>query len=280
MEKAGLSFAIALVGRACARIFVGVDDDVALAGRNGHGRNLVLEPSGLLGRFRLVLRADGEAILLLAGELPFLGDVFRRVAHVIAVKGVDEAVCQHGVDELHLAHFDAAAQIGGMGGERHRFLAARHDDLGVAAGDLLQPERNRAQTAAAELIDAEGRLFLGNASLHRRLARRILTLRRGEDLPENHLVDVTGLDLRRLQSALDGDRAQVVRGGRAEGAVERSHRGSFGAGDDNLRSGHVGLPLEQNERGALVGSFLHDPSRAAPPFYIGDAGGESLGPWA
>ncbi len=165
------------------------------------------------------------------------------------MKGVNEAVCQHGVDEFHLSHFDAAAQIGGMRGERHRFLAARDDDLGVAAGDLLQPERNRAQAAAAHLIDTESRLLLGNASLHRRLARRVLALCAYEDLSENHLVHLARVDLRRFESALDGDRAKVVRRRRAEGAVERPHRGSSGAGDDNLRSGHVGLPLEQNGQG-------------------------------
>ena len=185
-----------------------------------HGHDLVLEPSGLLRRFGLVLRADGEPILLLAGDLPLFRDVFRRVAHVIAVEGVDEAVLQHGVDELHFPHLHAAAQIGGMGGERHQFLAARDDDVGVAVRDLLQPERDRAQAAAAQLIDAEGGLFLRNASLHRRLAGRILALRRRKDLPENHLVDLARFDLRRFESALDGDGAKVMRGGRAEGAVE------------------------------------------------------------
>ena len=217
LGKGRLEFRHRLVSRAGARIFVGVDDDVALAAGYRHRRDLVLEPSGFLRRFGLVLRADGEAILLLAGDLPFFGDVLRRVAHVIAVKGVNEAVLQHGVDELHFPHLDAAAQIGGMGGKRHRFLAARDDDVGVAVGDLLHAERDRAQTAAAQLIDAESGLLLRNASLHRRLARRILTLRRGEDLPEDHLVHFARVDLGGFEGALDGDRAQVVRGGRAEG---------------------------------------------------------------
>jgi hypothetical protein len=69
-------------------IFVGVDDDVALAGLDGYRRNLVLEPAGLLRRFGLVLRRDGESILLLAGNLPLPRDVLGRVAHVIAVKSV------------------------------------------------------------------------------------------------------------------------------------------------------------------------------------------------
>jgi hypothetical protein len=36
--------------------------------------------------------------------------------------------------------------------------------------------------------------------------------------------------------------------------------------------------LERNERGALIGLFLHDPLRTTPPFSIGDAAhSESLG---
>ena len=95
-----------------------------------------------------------------------------------------------------------------MGSERHRFLAAGDDDIGVATRDLLHAERDRAQAAAAKLIDPESGLFLGNARLHRRLARRILALRGRKDLPENHFVDFARVDLRRFESALDGDGAQ------------------------------------------------------------------------
>ena len=107
----------------------------------------------------------------------FGGDVLRGVAHVISVEGVDQSVLQHGVEHLHLAHFDPAAQIRGVGGERHRFLPAGDDDVRVAVGDLLQSERDRTQTAAAQLIEAEGGFFLRNTGLHRRLASGILALR-------------------------------------------------------------------------------------------------------
>ena len=74
--------------------------------------------------------------------------------------------------------------------------------LGVAVGDLLQAERNRAQAAAAQLVDAEGGLFLRNAGFHRRLAGRVLALRGGQDLPEDDLVDFARVDLRRSSALL------------------------------------------------------------------------------
>ena len=106
LEKAGLQFGHRVISRAGAGIFVVVDDDVALAGRYRERHDLVLEPAGLLRRLGLVLRGDGEAVLVLAADLPLFGDVLRRVAHVIAVEGVDEAVLQHRVDELQFAHLD------------------------------------------------------------------------------------------------------------------------------------------------------------------------------
>src|SRR5579864_7754113 len=54
--KAGLSAAI-------ANVFVRVDDFLALALFDGDRCDLVLELARLLGRFRLVLRGDGETIL-------------------------------------------------------------------------------------------------------------------------------------------------------------------------------------------------------------------------
>ena len=86
----------------------------------------------LLRGFRLVLRGDGERVLLLAGDLPFLGDILGGDAHVIAVEGIPQPVADHGVDELQVAHLLAGAQISGMGGQAHGFLAARHHDAAVA----------------------------------------------------------------------------------------------------------------------------------------------------
>ena len=148
----------------------------------------------------LFCEAEREAVLLLAADLPFGGDVLGRVAHVIAVEGVDQAVLEHGVDQLQFAHFDAGAQIGAVRGLRHQFLTAGDDDFGVAVADLLQAERDRAQAAAAQLVEAEGGLFLRHARLHRRLARRLLALPAREDLPEDDFVDVGGLDLGERQS--------------------------------------------------------------------------------
>jgi hypothetical protein len=95
----------------CADVFVVLDDVSPLRLLIVTGDDLVLELAGLLRGFRLVLRGDGEGVLLVARDLPLLGDVLGGVAHVIAVEGVHQAVLQHGVDHLQVAHLGAAAQM-------------------------------------------------------------------------------------------------------------------------------------------------------------------------
>ena len=70
LAKAGRSLAIASSVAPWRGIFVLVDDDVALAGLDRDRDDLVLEAAGLLRRLRLVLRGDGELVLLLARDLP------------------------------------------------------------------------------------------------------------------------------------------------------------------------------------------------------------------
>src|SRR5436190_12378950 len=132
-------------GSAMARIFVGADDDVALAGLDGDGDDLVLELAGLLRGLGLVLRVNRKLVLLRAGDLVLPRNVLGGVAHVVAVEGVPQAVLDHGVDQFEAAHLDAAAQILRVRGHAHGFLAAGDDDFGIAVEQRLIAERDGAQ---------------------------------------------------------------------------------------------------------------------------------------
>ena len=99
LEKAGRSFVIASIVAPSADVLVLVDHDVALAGLDREGRDLVLEPAGLLRRLGLVLAGERELVLLLAADLPLPGHVLGGGAHVVAVEGVPEPVLDHRVDE-------------------------------------------------------------------------------------------------------------------------------------------------------------------------------------
>ena len=110
--------------------------------------------------------------------------------------------------------------MGGVGGERHGFLAAGDDDVRIAVGDLLQADGHRAQARAAELVERPGGLFLRHARGYGGLAGRVLALACGQDLAEDDLVHFRAVDLCPLEGRLDGDGAELVGRGVGEGPVE------------------------------------------------------------
>ena len=177
-----------LVGHAVLDELVVGEHGLALARLDDDGDDLVLELAGLLGGLSLVLRGDGEAVLLLARDLPLAGHVLGRVAHVVAVEGVPQAILDHGVDELHVAHLGAVAQVGAVRRLAHALLAAGDDDVGGAERDLLGAERDRAQARAAQLVDAPGGRIDRDAGGWRPAARDFVAGARRQDLAHDDFV--------------------------------------------------------------------------------------------
>ncbi len=221
-----------------ADVFVLVDLDVALAGLDGDGDDLVLEPPGLLRGLGLVLARRGELVLLLAGDLPLLGHVLGGLAHVIAVEGVPEAVLDHRVDELHVAHLVALAQVGAVRRHRHVLLPAGGDDVVVAKLDVLGGDGDGAQARAADLVDAPRRAALGEAGIDVGLAGGVLALAGGQDLAQDRLADLGLVDAGALDHGVQHRGAEFVRGRRGEAAAEAADRRARGRGDDDV--GHGG----------------------------------------
>ena len=178
-----------------ADVLVLLDDDVALAGADRDRDDLVLELARALGSGRLVLGRHREFVLLLAGDLPLLGDVLGGDAHVIAVKGVPQAVLDHGVDKVEVAHLLAVAQMGAVRRLAHAFLAADDKDIAVAVLDRLGAQRHRAQAGAANLVHRPGRHFLRQAGAHGGLAGGVLAFAGGQDLAQDHLGHFLAADI-------------------------------------------------------------------------------------
>src|SRR4249919_2774775 len=72
-----------------------------------------------------------------------------------------------------LPHLRSASHVSRVRRQRHRFLAAGDDDVGVSTGDMQHAERDCPQSRAAHLIEAPGRLVFGDARLHGGLPRRV-----------------------------------------------------------------------------------------------------------
>ena len=242
LGESGLEAGHRFEGGAVADIFVGIDHRLTLAGLDRHGGDFILELAGLAGGLGLVLRGDGETVLVVAGDLEFLGDILGGGAHVIAVKGIPQAVADHGVDHGEIAHLLAGAQIRGMGGHAHGFLAARHHDAAVAIADRLGAQRHGTKARAADHVDAPGGGADGKAGGNGRLAGRVLALGGGEHLTQNHFANIGAIYLGALQRGADGDFAQLVGGHGCKSAAERPYRRTRRRNDDHIFHGNSPQP--------------------------------------
>ncbi len=95
---------------------------------------------------------------------------------------------------------------------RHVLLPAGGDDVGVAELDVLGAQRDGAQARAADLVDAPGGAFCGQAGVDMRLAGRVLALAGGQHLAQDRLADLALVDAGPLDERFEDGGAEVVRG--------------------------------------------------------------------
>ena len=133
-------------------------DRVALLLRDRDRHDLVLEAAGFLRGGGLLLRGQRERVLLLARDAVLLGHVLGRDAHVVLVVHVPQAVGDHRVDQLPVAHALAVARVvQHVRRQAHALLAAGDHDLAVAVADRLRGQHHGLQARAAHLVDRQRR---------------------------------------------------------------------------------------------------------------------------
>ncbi|MCY1213583.1 hypothetical protein D9M72_253720 [compost metagenome] len=231
--EGGLELGQAFGGGAGARAFVGIEGDgVALPLRDQDGRDLILEAASLDGRDGFLLGGGSKGVLLFAGQAVLLHQILGGDAHVVVVEGVGQAVVDHGVQRLGVAH--AHAGTGGredVGRQAHVFLAAGDDHFGVAATDGLDAQVQGLEAGTAELVQVHGRYRVGQAGEDGGLAGRVLAGAGGEHLAENHFIDLLALEAGLLQQLADHCSAQFMGGNIGQRALEAAN-GSAGGGND------------------------------------------------
>ena len=155
--------------------------------------DLVLELAGVLRGRGLLLAGQRQRVLHFAGDAVLLGHVLGGDAHVVLVVDVPQAVDDHGVDHLPVAHALAVAQpLQHVRRGAHVFLAAGDHDLAVARGHGLRGQHHGLQARAADGVDGQRRDFLGQAGLDQRLARRVLADAGGQHLAHDDFTDLVG----------------------------------------------------------------------------------------
>jgi len=183
-----------------------------MASRDLHGDNLCGKSALLLRLQGPPVAGDRVIVLLAPREAAFGSAAVRQDAHGKTTVRVPEAVPEHAVDQLGVAHAISAAGLGQqIGRGRHVFRAAGHDHVCVAALDGLGGEHHGLQPRAADLVDRGRPHARGNAGRHCGLPGHVLAQPGAEDVPQDHLVDLLRAHARPIQGSAH-DRAPQLRG--------------------------------------------------------------------
>ena len=204
------------------------------ARRDLERHDLVLEAAGLLRGLGLVLARHRELVLLLARHAVLLGDVLGGDAHVVLVEDVPQAVDDHGVDHLRVAHAKAVARAvqhvrRGLMFSWPPATTMSESPLAIACAPSIAAFRPEPQT----LLMVIAGTMSGRPARIDRLARRVLADARGEHLAHDDFGDLLGRDAGALEQHLADDvRAEVGRGDLGERAAELADRGARRAYDE------------------------------------------------
>ncbi len=213
-----------------ADVFVGIEPHVALARRNRHRDDLVLEVAGPDGVRRALVRFQRSPVLQLATDAVFPGDVFRRHAHVDGVERVVQRA-EHHVDHLGVAHARTPAGRGRqVRSAAHALGAAADGDVGIAQQNGLRGTHHGLQAGAAQAVDVERGRFGRHAAVQRGHARQVHVARLGvDDVAEHHVADLLAPDLGARQRLAHHQRAQLARRHVLQAAAERPDCGAHTA---------------------------------------------------
>ena len=233
-----------------ARLLVtGEGDRVALALGNHDRGDLGIEAAAFDGRRGTLLRLCGEGVLLGAVDAVLVGQVLRGDAHVVVVEGVPQAVGDHGIDDLRVAHAQAGACAGqNVGRQAHVLHAAGDDHFGIAAADRLHGQMHGLEARAAYLVQRHGRYGVGQAGLDRGLARGVLPGAGGEHMAEDDFIDLGRVDTGLFQQGADHGGAQFDCRHIGQRALETADGGAGCSYDDDVL--HDGLRIKKRYAGA------------------------------
>ena len=104
---------------------------------------------------------DGKRILIFAGDLPFLSDIFGGDAHVAIIERIGQRA-DHGVHDLAGIHALTPAHARQpILRAAHVFRTAGHNSIGIAHLDHLRARDDSLQTAAAQAVQSERGRFDG-----------------------------------------------------------------------------------------------------------------------
>lgn len=231
-----------LVLEELGEVLVLVDDNLALAGLDRDGGDLVLEETLLPGLLSALVRAQALVVLHLTGDAELLGGVLGAVAHGELVVDVEESVNNERVLALEVTEAGESARDK-EGGVRHRLHTTGNHDVALAELDSLRGHGDRLQAGSTDLVDGCGVTGLGETGSDTDLASRRLAGTGLDDVAHVDLLDLLGGDLGLGESSLDGGSTEVGRGDGLQSAILGADGSALGTDNVDGVSG-VGGGLE------------------------------------
>ena len=234
----GFSAASASTRRVAARALVGVDDGVALPARDRDRHDLLREPAAVDRRDGPLVRARRPRVEIGAIDAELRADGGRLLEHLLAGPRVAQRVPDHRVDQRRVAEPVALAGAHReMRRVRHRLHAAGEHRRVVADLDQHVRDRDRPQAGRAHLVHRLGAGVLAHADGQRHLPRRDVPLPGLDHGAEHAVPDLGRRDLRPLDRAARGDRAELDGGNGCQATEESAEGRPRGAEDHGAMHG-------------------------------------------
>ena len=189
---------------------------------------------------RFLLAGQGQGVLHLAADAVGFGHVLGGNAHVVLVVDVPQAIDNHGVHHIPVAHALAvAAAHQHVGRGAHVFLAAGNDDFAVPIGHRLGGQHDGLEARSAYRVNSKRRCFFGYTAFHQRLARRVLARTGGKHLAHDDFAHLIGRQAGALQQIANDRGAQLGGGHFGQASAKFTYSGAGGSDDDDVLHGSL-----------------------------------------
>ena len=182
-------------------MFVIGDDLFALLGLDHDGNDFILEDAFVDGLASQVVGTDSDLVAFFTGDAILFSNVFSSQTHVAAGQFVDQAVMQHVIEDLGVAHTIAHTSLfQDIRSVGHGFHADNHADVFLAQQDVVSLDVQSTHAGCAVLVDDAGVGSFVEAQSHGDLTSCQGAFHSGEAFAHDDTVDQLGVDV----SALDG----------------------------------------------------------------------------
>ena len=200
-----------------------------------YGHDLFIEHARFQRGCGPLLGKHGMGVQFFTGKMVAGRHVLGGDAHVIVVESVPEAVPDHLVHKLGIAHA-APPACGGqdIGSLRHVLHAACHHTAGLSGADGQRGFRHGLEAGTADLVHRPRRDLHGDTGLDGGLTRGVLAQPRLKDVAHDDFFHHAGIHATPGKGRADDHGPQLDGRDRGERTAETAQRGTGCAYDDHF----------------------------------------------